>query len=235
MATLTEKTEGYITDLTEDFGSIVEDNEDTIGDINYINTEEIIHKNIHSNCIKYSPQEQEKTVTLGTISGEFSIPVGDVICKDTSPITQIWWCPKDKMGQIKKLCKDWTSNGFKLYTGVAGRGSWFYPEVIEHAEQERVANGLFARSTKMCEAHIGDSCVWLGITDPQKARDFMQDRTDIPVAVRCDMDSYTSDLNYKAAFDIANDLFIYYFVNKRPKRARSQSLSKEDLHELYNL
>lgn len=166
---------------------------------------------------------------------EFKIPVGDVICFNTSPQTQLWWCPDNKMAQVKELARVWEENGFKLCVGKTGRGTWYSPEVIEEEEQERKRNGRFSPSCHMISAYVGDRLVWLEVTRSDKALAFMVSHTEIPCAVRCDIHKYSSDMEYKEAFDKANELFIYYWANDRPKRVSSVAPTESDLCEIFDV
>lgn len=164
---------------------------------------------------------------------KFLIPVGDVICKDTKPQTQLWWCPVERLAYLKELCAPW--KGFMLHIGKDGGGTWYQPEVIEDSEQERRRGGRFCRSCRGVSALESDRLVWLEITRPDVAIAYMSEHTDIPCAVRCDVHKYSEDTMYKEAFDTANELFIYYAVNNRPMRLKSAPLSTSDIDKMYDL
>ena len=173
----------------------------------------------------------------GVVGGriDFRLPVGEVICWSTNPQTSPWWCPEDKLTYMKELSKDWESHGFKMCVGVRGGGTWFMPEVIEETAQERRKNGRFSVSARMVGAYLGDRMIWLEITEPRKALDFMRTRTDIPMVVRADGHKYGVDKTYTAAFDTANELFIHYWVNERPKTAETDVATESDFVTLYDL
>lgn len=176
-----------------------------------------------------------KKVMTTAVYGGFRLPVGDVICYGTNPQTQLWWCPTDRLAYVKELCGEWeSSGGFKFHVGQEDRGSWYMPEVIEDVKQERGRNKQFAPSCRMVEAHVGDRMVWLTIENPSKALDFMRVHTDIPCALRCDIHRY-ADKDYKAAFDMANELFIHYWNTGRPKRLSSAPLADEDIYAMYDV
>lgn len=165
----------------------------------------------------------------------FVLPVGDVICRDTNPQSQLWWCPEERLAKVSELAKPWVDNGFGFHVGKSGRGSWYVPEVIEEPEQERRRNGRFSPSCRMMDAYVGDKLVWLEVVDPAKALKFMDAHTDIPCAVRCDIHKYSSDITYKEAFDRANNLFIYYAINGRVKRLSSDPLTRTEFCEMYDV
>jgi hypothetical protein len=171
----------------------------------------------------------------GITRADFLFPVGDVICASTNPQTQLWWCPDERLLQLREKAKIWTENGFKFYVGKKGGGTWDLPDMIEEPEQERRVNGRFCVSCHGVGAKIGDRLVWLEIHDTAAALKFMEYHTDIPCAVRCDIHKYSTDVEYKEAFDRANELFIYYWENNRPKRLESKALSESDVAEMLDL
>ena len=165
----------------------------------------------------------------------FTLPVGDVICRDTNPQTQLWWCPEERLAQVKALADVWETGGFKFVVGKVGNGTWYVPEVIEEPEQERRKNGRFSPSCRGMEAHVGDKLIWLEIRDPAKALTFMDTHTDIPCAVRCDVHKYSDDVTYKEAFEKANELFIYYANNGRNRRRDSDPMTQSEFCEMYDV
>ena len=176
-----------------------------------------------------------KRVEAIGVRTDFRVPVGDVICYPISPQTQLWWCPEEKLSHVAALCAEWELNGFKLFVGKKGGGTWYSPEVIEELAQERKKNGRFSVSCKMVGAYVGDRLVWLEITDARKALAYMREHTNIPVAVRADGHKYGVDKQYTAAFDLANSLFIHYWANGRPKTAESDSATESDFITMYDL
>lgn len=178
----------------------------------------------------------EETRVVEKTRGDFNYPVGDVICGMTNPQTQLWWCPQERLKQLTDKCKDWEeSGGFLFRVGKEGLGSWFIPEVIESEAQERRQNGRFSPSCKGMNANVGDRLVWLEIKDPSKALEYMDKNTDIPCAVRCDVHKYSESKTYREAFNTANDLFVHYYLNGRPKKTSTGTISKSELDEMYDL
>lgn len=140
--------------------------------------------------------------------------------------SQLWWCPFAELEELSDICKTW--EGFKLCVGNRGHGTKDTPEVIEHEWQERRQDNQFTVSTKGDEALITDVMVWLDVIDTEKAYEYLQEHSDIPVAIRCDMYRYSTDERYKQVFDIANDYFIYYLYNERPKNI-SKDIDIDDI------
>lgn len=198
-----------------------------------------IAKKPESNAIPTEASFTEKAITIAKPTtptrSDFIIPVGDVICRDTNPQTQLWWCPVEWLRHVERLCAEWVKNGFELHYGTKGCGSALVPEIIETESQERKQNGCYCRSTRGVEARIGDVLIWLEINDASKARAYMAVNTAIPVAVRCDVHKYMSDNEYRDAFDMSNSYFITYFVNKRPKALKTSGLTHEDFCEMYDV
>src|SRR5574343_1149256 len=109
--------------------------------------------------------------------------------------SQLWWCPVEDLDELESICRGW--EGFKLCVGTTGHGTSDMPEVIEYEWQERRHGSQFTGSTKGQEALVTDVLVWLEITDTDKAYNYLQEHSDIPVAVRCDMYRYSTDERYK--------------------------------------
>jgi hypothetical protein len=145
--------------------------------------------------------------------------------------SQLWWVDLKDLEELRDLCKDWEDNGFTLGVGVAGRGSQDIPEVIEYEWQERRHGNRWVVSTRGDVALVDYVLVWLEINDTEKAYDYMTTHTDIPVAVRCDLNEYSNNDRYKQVFDIANNYFIYYFSNGRPKDVQD-NLNEEDFYDV---
>ena len=145
--------------------------------------------------------------------------------------SQLWWVDLRDLEELRDLCKDWVDNGFTLGVGVVGRGSQDIPEVIEYEWQERRHGNRWVVSTRGDVALIDYVLVWLEINDTEKAYDYMTTHTDIPVAVRCDLNEYSNNDRYKQVFDIANNYFIYYFSNGRPKDMQD-NLNEEDFYDV---
>ena len=182
--------------------------------------------------------ETRKTAVKGAVVPEggdrrFRVPVGDVLCRDTSPYAQIWWCPPDKITHIMDLAKPFTEDGaFGFFTGVDGGGTWYMPETIEEKDQERRRGGRFCVSCDMIPAYVGDRMVWLEILDPIKAERVLNKTTAIPCAVRCDAVRYSTDKLYARAFDLANEAFIYYCVNGKTKQLKTDTATLEEIFDL---
>ena len=166
---------------------------------------------------------------------DFRVPVGEVICWTTNPQTSPWWCPEERLPYMKELSKDWEDNGFKMCVGAKGGGTWYMPEVIEEPAQERRRNARFSVSCKMVAAYVGDRMIWLEITDAKKALAFMRTRTDLPMALRADGHKYGVDKTYTAAFDLANELFVDYWRNEKPRTAEGESFTEGDFVTMYDL
>ena len=145
--------------------------------------------------------------------------------------SQLWWVDLRDLEELRDLCKNWVDNGFTLGVGVVGRGSQDIPEVIEYEWQERRHGNRWVVSTRGDVALIDYVLVWLEINDTEKAYDYMTTHTDIPVAVRCDLNEYSNNDRYKQVFDIANNYFIYYFSNGRPKDMQD-NLNEEDFYDV---
>jgi len=180
-------------------------------------------------------KETEKIVRNIPTRVDFMFPVGDVICVDINPQTQLWWCPEEWLAQVYEKSKVWEKNGFKLMIGQAGRGTWYMPEVIEEEIQERKISGRFSPSCKMVEARVGDKLVWLEITNPAAALEFMVNNTGIPCAVRCDLHKYSEDKEYAEAFNIANELFIYYWKHGISMQSKEEIAKKDDTFWTWDL
>lgn len=145
--------------------------------------------------------------------------------------SQLWWVDLKDLEELRDLCKDWVDNGFTLGVGVVGRGSQDIPEVIEYEWQERRHGNRWVVSTRGDVALVDYVLVWLEINDTEKAYDYMTTHTNIPVAVRCDLNEYSNNDRYKQVFDIANNYFIYYFSNGRPKDMQD-NLNEEDFYDV---
>lgn len=145
--------------------------------------------------------------------------------------SRLWWVDLKDLEELRDLCKDWVDNGFTLGVGVVGRGSQDIPEVIEYEWQERRHGNRWVVSTRGDVALVDYVLVWLEINDTEKAYDYMTTHTDIPVAVRCDLNEYSNNDRYKQVFDIANNYFIYYFSNGRPKDMQD-NLNEEDFYDV---
>ena len=145
--------------------------------------------------------------------------------------SRLWWVDLKDLEELRDLCKNWVDNGFTLGVGVAGRGSQDIPEVIEYEWQERRPGNRWVMSTRGDVALVDYVLVWFDIVDTEKAFDYMTKHTDIPVAVRCDLNEYSTNDRYKQVFDIANELFVYYFSNRRPKDM-SGTLNEEEFYDV---
>lgn len=189
----------------------------------------------YNGVVEQQTQKATKEVKSTVSKEAHFFPVGDVICADTDPQSQLWWCPKNRMNELSKRCKEWTENGFLLKFGQKGRGTWESPEVIEDVEQERKQGGRYSPSCRGNNALLGDCLVWLEISDSDKALDFMQKHSDIPCAVRCDVHKYMSDETYREVFEHSNKLFIHYCVHGYPLRLKSEPLSKSEWAKMYDL
>lgn len=173
----------------------------------------------------------------------FVIPVGDVIMGgvqdregNSCAVTQLWWINPDRVPEIKELCEPWIENGFTLHFGAPGEGSEQCPYIIIDEEQQRGRNMAYSASSRGVGAYIGDVLVWLELTNPDKAYDYMLKHANIPVAVRCDIYKYTDDERYKQVFDIANSYFQFYYVHRHPKNVRKTTTSEKELLErLYDV
>lgn len=181
----------------------------------------------------YSGGIRPPSVTCVDIGGvETLFPIGDVVCKDTNPQSQLWWCNESGLKELTLLSTEWEKNGFKLCVGVENGGSWSVPEVITEPIQER-RNGGYCVNSKMVGAYVGDKLVWYDIVDSAKALAFMVEHTNIPCAPRCDVKRYNADTTYKQAFDRANELFIHYFINGHGQRVGR--LSESEMAEIFDL
>lgn len=170
-----------------------------------------------------------KTVTGADLFvRSYSLPVGDVLCAETTPQIRLWWVNDSNLRELKSIVKPWEKNGFKLMVGETGRGSYNMPEVIIDTIQERKIGGAYGVSTNGVGAYVGEKMVWFEIVDSKKAIEFMKSNTNIPVAVRSDVFKYNGDINYKEAVDIANELFVYYFINGVGRRVGSK-LTESDI------
>jgi hypothetical protein len=191
-----------------------------------------------------------------SMKGRFIIPVGDVIMADVyitenndypkyrySPHkeytciaeSRLWWCPEDKLDQVKMCAEKYTKNGFSFHVGRKGQGTYEFPEVIEYEDQERCVGSQWSVSTRGIEARMGDRLVWLDIEDTEKAYDFLKDNSDIPCAVRIDMERYTDDDRYAQVIDIANNYFIYYYTNDTPKPLIDIPSGKDYIRDMYDI
>lgn len=148
----------------------------------------------------------------------FMIPVGNVIMKDTCPTSKLWWCPPERIDNVKAQAQVFIENGFTFHVGEEGNGTFYEPEVIEQESQRRGHGMPYSPSGKLIPALIGDKMVWLEIQDVEKAYNILQKRSDVPCAIRCDVIKYSYDNRYKEVFDIANDYFIHYWLYNKPKK-----------------
>ncbi len=146
--------------------------------------------------------------------------------------SQLWWVSEEDIPELLGVCSKWTSNGFKLCIGETDKGTKDLPEVIKYEWQERRHGNKWTVSTHGDEALAGYKLVWLELTDTEKAYEYMREHTDIPVAVKCDINDYAGNDRYRQVFDIANGLFIYYYVKGRPKDIDVLTLRDEDIYDI---
>lgn len=180
----------------------------------------------------------------------FVIPVGDVIMAgvftdgevyvpqggESCAVSQIWWISNDKVNDLLAVAEVWEQHGLKLCFGVKGEGTDECPAVIENEEQQRGPNMAYAASTRGVGAYIGDRWAWFEIEDTELLYDYMVKHSDIPAVVKCDVERYSNDERYRQVFDIANEYFQYYYINKKPKNLRKTAKSeKQRLEDLYDV
>lgn len=187
----------------------------------------------------------------------FRIPVGDLVMygiyynPDKTPMytyeptegyehlatPKLWYVPKDLLDRVREMSEPFVEQGFELCIGIEGAGDTERPQVITDISDERgTVNGRFSVNFRGLQAEITDRLVWLEIVDPNKAMDLMDNRTDIPCVVRCDLYRYTEDEKYKQAFDRANTMVIEYLGTGKPMVTKHVPLSeKEELERIYGV
>lgn len=153
----------------------------------------------------------------------FEYPIGEVVGTFENGRVESWWCPPQKLDEVREKCRDWVENGFILWEG----------EPLEDDLCGRGKDFTYSPSSKLMEARRGDIEVRLIINDPYKALEFMRRRSDIPVApVDVDLIRYTEDDTYKQAVDLAITYFKYYFQYGKPKPLNIEHSDTTLLEEL---